>query len=151
MFKKLLFFGVASLMLLSGWTFAAPAKQIFEVEITGDITADVSTGEIKPTRNQSRVNFQDGPPMSVEFNLGIFWQFPNPDYTTQPGGGGSECFPVGPVSGAIYTAETKGGDAEAVFWFIAGATTDILYMLTLTDFDESWDATFPPRSVPPPR
>jgi hypothetical protein len=140
MFKKLMLATIASLVLVGGAASAAPAaNQQFNVVISGDISANLGSGPIQVSKNQSNVSFQCTP-LCTPFVLEDFWQHDN--YTTGPGG--STCFPVGTVTGAVATRETKGGDASATFWFSSDETgSHIRYMLTLTD-SIGWIGIFPP-------
>lgn len=148
MFKKLLIVGVASVMLLSGWSFAAPPVQYkYHVDITSDITADLNSGFQNYTKKTTGISFQTCTPNCVPFSLGSFWQT-----AAFSVGTGSNCFPADMVKGAIHIhkARKNASAAKAVFWFKSLFNpsgydsedgVEVKYMLTLTG---GWEGDFPP-------
>jgi hypothetical protein len=143
--KKLMLVSVTSLVVISGFAFAAPAeKQQFHADITGPVEADIVTKNIKNTDRQKRITFQWCTPLCMDFSLDLtFWHMQI--YST--GVSGSECFPNEGQGGAIHVLETKSGEAEAVFWFdsVHGNGDVVRYRLTLTN-PGGWNGVFPPSS-----
>jgi hypothetical protein len=150
MLKKLMLATIASLVLVSGLaTAAAPMKQRFMLDISVlDISASVETDpyldseNIKNTDKQKRITFQACTRMCEKFILGEFWQTANYDVS---GKNGTDCFPVGPVFGAVHISQTKSGESKVQLWFdstYGPSETEVRYLLVLTG--TPWSENFPP-------
>ena len=134
MLKKLMLATIASVVVMSGLTSAdPPEKQRFLLDISTSITTTPSldTENIKNTNKQKRIVFQAGPPLSVKFNLGEFWQ--SAPYLVS-GKNGADCFRIGEVSGAVHIQETKSGDSKVQMWFDSTfkSGVEVRYQLVLT-------------------
>jgi len=154
MLKKLMLATIASVVVMSGLTSAAPPeKQRFLLGISGSITTPdiLDTEIIKNTNKQKRIVFQAGTPLSVKFNLEDFWRSESTDYNVS-GLDGVDCFEVGEVSGAVHIQETKSGESKVQMWFDSTYKPDdeppgpeVRYQLVLTG--DPWSDVFPPQLV----
>lgn len=149
MLKKLMLATIASFIVMSGLTSAAPSeKQQFHVDISGAVEADLLTGNIKNTEKQKKVTFQ-ACPMCTPFDLESYWQ----DQAYMHEIPGSDCFSVGEVQGQVTVSETKSGEAKAQFWFDSYTTgAAVRYLLILTapgwkKLDGSTPEEFPPTAI----